>query len=341
MKKSFTKYSILLVIFTSLSLSGCRLDAEADKLEATVTSESSIRLCSDGIDNDGNGLIDCEDPGCLVRGTESMPGPGDIVCPHIVNADGSISLLENNEYTCSDGKDNDGNGFVDCRDRGCHQTKACCISSEPENTLEACSDGIDNDCNGYIDCADHGCSRRGTPEAIAYCQKINCPHYEAEDTLEKCTDGIDNDCNGHTDCEDFSCTRHENLEIREAVLEYCENLKDSKKAFPEDSEEACSDGIDNDLNGLIDCDDPKCHQFNYCKEVVEKGIVEPPPRPADFNELSPTQRAAILQLELTMCTDGIDNDRNGKMDCEEYACQVLSLRKLKDDEAQYQIDCGL
>lgn len=328
---------MLLVIFASFSLSGCRLDAETDKLQQTDT-ESSIRHCSDGIDNDGNGLIDCADPGCLVKGTPELPGPGDIVCPH-TNVDGVIKFLENNNYTCSDGKDNDGNGFVDCRDRACHQTKACCVVSEPENTLERCSDGIDNDCNGYVDCADHGCSRTGSPDAVAYCKKILCPHSEAEDTLEKCTDGIDNDCNGHKDCGDFSCTKHSDPIIKAAVLAYCDEIANSMKPLPENSEEACSDGKDNDLNGLIDCDDSSCHKTLHCKDVIAKNIKEPLPRPADFDKLSATQRAAILQLEYTMCTDGIDNDLNGKIDCNEYACQILSMKQLVGDEKQYQITC--
>ena len=41
-----------------------------------------------------------------------------------------------------------------------------------ENTLEACSDGIDNDCDGYVDCRDYSCLRSNMgamPEAVNYC----------------------------------------------------------------------------------------------------------------------------------------------------------------------------
>ncbi|MFC3414671.1 MopE-related protein [Algoriphagus hitonicola] len=56
-------------------------------------------ICNDGIDNDGNGFIDCEDLGCQ-----------------------SSNLIECN---CSDDLDNDGDGFVDCDDFDCEGNPAC------------------------------------------------------------------------------------------------------------------------------------------------------------------------------------------------------------------------
>ena len=92
--------------------------------------------CSDWVDNDGDGALDCEDPDCT--------GPGIAVClgsaPHTeerlstpdpvptVEGDQSVESLigtgsdsngERNDYTCSDGIDNDGDGRTDCADFGC------------------------------------------------------------------------------------------------------------------------------------------------------------------------------------------------------------------------------
>ena len=50
-------------------------------------------ICNDGIDNDGNGFIDCDDFAC------------DSACDESQN--------------CNDGIDNDGNGFIDCDDFAC------------------------------------------------------------------------------------------------------------------------------------------------------------------------------------------------------------------------------
>ena len=56
--------------------------------------------------------------------------------------------------SCSDGEDNDGNGFTDCDDFSCSRNPdvTVCGPRDPEDNDEACSDGIDNDSNDFIDC---------------------------------------------------------------------------------------------------------------------------------------------------------------------------------------------
>jgi len=53
------------------------------------------------------------------------------------------------EASCSDGRDNDGDGLVDCEDGDCATTHAC--------LEEDCEDGLDNDSDGYGDCQDEDC----------------------------------------------------------------------------------------------------------------------------------------------------------------------------------------
>lgn len=79
-------------------------------------------ICDDGIDNDDDGLIDCEDPEC--------------------DCEEEIEI-------CDDGIDNDGDGLIDAADPDCN----------PGN-LEICCDGIDNDGDGLIDSADPDCCYR-------------------------------------------------------------------------------------------------------------------------------------------------------------------------------------
>jgi len=55
---------------------------------------------------------------------------------------------------CSDGLDNDCDGFVDCADPDCSANPACGLVCMPE----FCNDGVDNDCDGLSDCADPDCS---------------------------------------------------------------------------------------------------------------------------------------------------------------------------------------
>src|SRR5690606_1239346 len=65
-----------------------------------------------------------------------------------------IPTPENTEAACSDGIDNDCDGFIDCNDFDC---RAFC---RVENSNPRCIDGIDNDNNGFTDCEDNECKAR-------------------------------------------------------------------------------------------------------------------------------------------------------------------------------------
>ena len=85
------------------------------------------------------------------------------------------------DAACSDGLDNDQNGFADCADFGCKLgmfVTVCDGSSStvdpaldgPEDTATACSDGYDNDGDGYTDCGDFGCLDAEDPAVSAHCE---------------------------------------------------------------------------------------------------------------------------------------------------------------------------
>jgi len=122
--------------------------------------------CDDGIDNDGDGLIDAADPDCQTPPTTEGP-PGD--------------------PTCSDGIDNDQDGATDGADSDC-QTPPTTEGPPGDPT---CSDGIDNDQDGATDGADSDCQ---TP-----------PTTEGPPGDPTCFDGIDNDQDGATDSDDSGC----------------------------------------------------------------------------------------------------------------------------------------
>lgn len=328
MKKAMTKILVLAAISSVMALSGCRLGDDTKQINNDflgAQDENTTALCSDGRDNDGDTVADCDDPGCL--NTVNVDSPGNTVCP---NVDGV--LKENNDYTCSDGIDNDGNGYVDCTDNNCKKTSYCCPSPGEETSLEACSDGIDNDCDGYTDCSSYTCSRSSDAQVKQYCQNENCPDGVSDETsVEACSDGLDNDCDGYKDCESYTCTRADRGASPEAI-EWCNRDKTPK---PEDTEAACSDNVDNDLDGLTDCADADCKSFAYCQNLIKEIDV----RPTNFDSMSPDERAAILDREKLICTDGFDNDHNGLTDCNDYQCMIRSLETLTGTEAQYMFNC--
>jgi hypothetical protein len=96
--------------------------------------------CSDGLDNDGDGVIDLQDFSCSGADDNDEASP---------------------VAQCQNGTDDDRDGLVDIADPGC---------SSPQDTNEAdgtsqCQDGSDNDSDGVTDASDPGCWRDLTSSA--------------------------------------------------------------------------------------------------------------------------------------------------------------------------------
>ena len=127
-----------------------------------------LDACSDGADNDGDGLTDFpDDPGCDDAEDASEQSPA-LVCDNGADDDddGLADVAEDpgcdhptdpSEKTpliaCDDGDDNDGDALADLDDPGC---------AEPGDGTETdpglvCDDGLDNDDDGLVDTADPGC----------------------------------------------------------------------------------------------------------------------------------------------------------------------------------------
>ncbi len=93
--------------------------------------------CADGVDNDGDGLSDQDDPQCF--------GPF-----HAESADGVGRRLQG---ACADGEDNDGDGLTDRDDPECYSSEQPGEDARPDfMTLpRPCEDGIDEDGDQLID----------------------------------------------------------------------------------------------------------------------------------------------------------------------------------------------
>ncbi len=159
-----------------------------------------------------------------------------------ISTSGVIDATEGTELACTDGRDNDGDTFIDCADFDCDSATACGGAGfGPENTELACTDGGDNDGDTFIDCADFDC------DSATACGGAG---FGPENTELACTDGGDNDGDTFIDCADFDC--------------------DSATACggagfgPENTELACTDGGDNDGDTFIDCADFDCTDAAAC-----------------------------------------------------------------------------
>ena len=119
---------------------------------------SLAEICNNGIDDDGDGLIDCDDPDCsgapvcsqaeICNNGIDDDGDGLIDC---ADPDCSNAPVCNRVEICNNGIDDDGDGLVDCADPDCSNAPIC-------NLAEICDNGIDDDGDGLIDCADPDCT---------------------------------------------------------------------------------------------------------------------------------------------------------------------------------------
>ena len=90
-----------------------------------IDANSQIEFeCNNGIDDDGDGLADCQDPDCI---------------------NSNKCLIE----ICNNGIDDDNDGYIDCSDSECFYLDAC---------FEICDNGIDDNNNGFIDETDEYCN---------------------------------------------------------------------------------------------------------------------------------------------------------------------------------------
>lgn len=224
--------------------------------------------CTDGADNDCNGVADCGDPAC-----KQVPNCGCVPSP----------MGEN----CSNGTDDDCDGVVDCFDANCQGTPACgCLPNE----ASACDNGFDDDCDGQIDCNDLDCVSTKTctcQTATEFCDNkgdddcdllVDCADPDCTGKFpcacvppgkpEVCTGGQDEDCDKLIDCADPSCL----------VSPACQNC----------SAEICDDGIDNNCDNKIDCADSACFFAPNCApkpEICNNGIDDDNDGTADCQDI--------------------------------------------------------
>jgi len=105
-------------------------DVDCNDKDASVHPRTK-ELCSDGVDNNCDGNIDCKDGSCAEE----------LIC----------QIPEEIETICNDGVDNDEDGFIDCFDGDCKENSICKLEEYD------CTDKIDNDDDGAVDCRDTDC----------------------------------------------------------------------------------------------------------------------------------------------------------------------------------------
>ncbi len=201
-------------------------------------------ICDNGIDDDGDNAIDCNDIDCSSNSAcNGSPenctngidddNDGQTDCDD-VDCNGNSACASSGEEICDNGTDDDGNFLCDCMDiLACLLDPACLLADSSETS---CTDNQDNDGDCLIDCDDPDCD-----------SDVACGA-----TPEDCTNGIDDDNDGQTDCGDSDCAQDE----------ACNQTED------------CSNGVDDDHDGQTDCDDPDCDGTTSCPTCMVAGTLD-------------------------------------------------------------------
>jgi len=252
------------IIVWQVGLEGTTGDLSAAILEAASGGLPPSYACSDGRDNDSDGLVDYpEDPGCASETDDD-------------EFNGAAS------YACSDELDNDGDGFIDypedpgCADENDNDEYNAPPSGELRTVLTISSDwgsgycanvevindtSVDEDwvvafdvegpitslwSASYVQSGNEVTAEgrswnnivaAGSSVSLGFCADRGVVSYE-------CSDGIDNDEDGLTDYPDDPG---------------CEGSEDDDEYNAPAPIYECDDGIDNDGDGLVDYpDDPGC-----------------------------------------------------------------------------------
>ena len=155
--------------------------------------------CEDGLDNDGDGLADGDDPGCAGTDGGSESGP----CENAEDDDGDgwIDLFDPGcgddpaggdegglgDTACNNGLDDDGDGWIDAQDGDCDDA----LDDDESTPPGPCENGVDDDGDGWTDADDPDC--------------VTADDLETGTGVTACNDGLDNDGDGLMDADDPGC----------------------------------------------------------------------------------------------------------------------------------------
>ena len=207
---------------------------------------SSAEVCGNGLDDDGNRLVDERCPCAEGQSQRCWP-----LHPGLRNvgacADGRQRCRVFSEFPSWGACEGvvlptaevPGNGI----DEDCDGDAAGSTTCAMRETAATCENSRDDDCDGASDCDDTDC--RARPACSSTCT--------VRERLADCGDGRDNDCDGATDCFDEDCDAAEACIVEPPVC-----VPTFFVEWP------CEGGVDDDCDDLIDCDDPDCRMPGLC-----------------------------------------------------------------------------
>ncbi|MDA3863742.1 MAG: hypothetical protein PF689_07725 [Deltaproteobacteria bacterium] len=269
----------------------------------------TTEICNNGYDDDDDGLIDCLDPDCVQAS--------------------NCTIVE----ICDNGIDDNANGNIDCEDSSCFDHPACgncnydqaLVFPAPGETSILDATELTNNFNYF--CLET--SRKSWITRLQLEQPVSL-----EITLEEVGDATDfvmalsREEDPGTSCglDALSCYAYSSPDstslaklplIPPGTYRFAFNPGSYKGNvllyYGEPKLENCTDGFDNDNDGLVDCEDPDCIDLPVCLEEI--------------------------------CDNNLDDNGDGKIDCEDPDCELFCAPPEQcdnntDDDLDGKIDCS-
>jgi hypothetical protein len=243
--------------------------------------------CFDGIDNDCDGLSDCDDDDCAsacfeLDCSDGVDGDadGDIDCDDSDCATDPVCL----EGSCTDGLDGDGDGDIDCDDTDCFEDAYCeteCIPTSNDLLSQVGYAVVTGSNIGMLDTYTASCTAGVGGEDVVYTwsapvtasytfSTVNSDYDTVLFAQSTCTSGelICND-DGDFDAGELGAEFTLFLNAGESIVLVIDAYDEfeygnySLDVFLS-SELDCTDGQDDDNDGLIDCFDSDCSSDPSC-----------------------------------------------------------------------------
>ncbi|MBI1225086.1 MAG: hypothetical protein GC192_07585 [Bacteroidetes bacterium] len=244
---------------TVTSSGGCTSTAQV-----TVTVNFCSENCSDGIDNDGDGLVDCDDSEC------GLGSSANVVDTDCSASNGSVTLIATGgsgtyEFSSNNTTWQSSNTFSNLSPGNytyyIRNASGLCPRSVPftiSELCEICNDGIDNDGDGLVDCADSDCGPTATTgNDLSICLGTSTTiSASASGGTSPYTYSWNNGL-GNGQSKNVSPIITTTYTVTVSSSSGC-SASDQITVTVTNCAENCTDGVDNDGDGLVDCEDPEC-----------------------------------------------------------------------------------